>query len=146
MFRITQPRGPKAINEMRVLIKRPSSPWRWYRNNTNAIVTMRRGPRNRISRDTSPLFPLATTWPGLKTNGSNNQFLCRQQRWSSEEREDLSWRGSNENRVMYGDSREKRDVVAFSNVARSTFPLSVRLSLILSVGSRRILISCLGIP
>lgn len=61
-----------------------------------------------------PFFTLATTWPGLKTNGSNNQFLCRQRRWSSEEREDLSWRGSNENRVMYGDSQEKRDVVAFS--------------------------------
>lgn len=61
-----------------------------------------------------PFFTLATTWPGLKTNGSNNQFLCRQRRWSSEEREDLSWRGSNENRVMYGDNREKRDVVAFS--------------------------------
>lgn len=128
--------------------------WSKDRLHRDADIETTRTPSSRCDADRviefhailHPFFTLATTWPGLKTNGSNNQFLCRQQHWSSEEREDLSWRGSNENRVMYGDSREKRDVVAFSNVARSTFPLSVRLSLILSVGSRRILIFCLGIP
>lgn len=91
--------------------------YHWYRNNTNAIATMRRVIE--FHAILHPFFTLATTWPSLETNGSNNQFLYRQQRWSSKEREDLSWRGSNENRVMYGDSQEKRDV-AFSNVAQST--------------------------
>lgn len=56
-----------------------------YRSrNDDAVAMSRRWMRDadRVIEFHAMLRPffLATTWPGLKTNGSNNQFLRRQQR------------------------------------------------------------------